>query len=87
MSPTIAVIAALAGALVTWLVAARRFSGKIATTEAKDLWEEARSIRGWAYEEINSLRERLDEAEGAYEKCRKENKELRIRITTLEQNL
>lgn len=52
-----------------YLMAARKMSGKIATTEAHDLWEESRAIREWSAaridkcdEEIQALREQLREA-------------------------
>lgn len=39
------VVVALLAALGGWLVAARRLSGRIATSEAADLWKEAGAIR------------------------------------------
>ena len=80
-------LAAVIGALVTYLVAARRLSGKIASSEAKDLWEEAGKIRDWAYTEIDSLRKRLEAAERAHESCLKENAELRRRVSALENKI
>lgn len=50
-----AVAAALVGALASYIVAARRFSGKIETTEAKELWAESRAIRKWSQERIETL--------------------------------
>jgi len=41
--------------LVTFFVTARRLSGKVATSEAKDLWVESRSIR----EDLNRRNEYL----------------------------
>jgi hypothetical protein len=49
------IIALFAAPLVTYLVAARQFSGKIATSDATDLWEESRSIRDWSQKRINEL--------------------------------
>lgn len=46
------------GPLVTYLVTARRLSGKISTSAATDLWEESRSIRQdyqKRIEELNSV--------------------------------
>lgn len=50
------VVAAFAGALGAYVAAARRLSGKVATSEAASLWEESASIRA-------DYRERLVEAE------------------------
>jgi hypothetical protein len=69
----IPVIAALAGPVVAYLVAARRFSGKIETTEAADLWRESRDIRKWSRDRIEQLEHRIAHLED-------ENKELRTRL-------
>lgn len=56
MDPTlIAIIAAIAAPLVTYLVAARRFSGKIESSDAKELWAESRAIRDWSQGRIAVL--------------------------------
>ncbi len=52
---TSAILAALIGAGASYVVAARRFSGKIETTEAKELWAESRAIRKWSQERIETL--------------------------------
>lgn len=72
-----AVAAALIGALASYIVAARRFSGKIETTEAKDLWEESRAIRKWSQERIETLNELVLRLE-------RRNKELEDRVDHLE---
>ena len=63
------ILAAGIGAIGAYLAAAHRMSGKIASTEAHDLWEESRSIREWATarvdkcdEEIVRLNKLLDDA-------------------------
>jgi hypothetical protein len=55
--------AALIGSLVTWLLAMRRFSGKIETTEARDLWAESASIREWSRQRIEALERRVNDLE------------------------
>lgn len=60
---TVALVAAMAGPLVTYFIAARRFSGKIATSDAAQLWTESRDIRNWSQAritELNALVSRLE---------------------------
>lgn len=52
-------LSALVGALVTWMVARRRSSGKINTTEAETLWLEGQSMRADLRAEIVSLRDEV----------------------------
>ena len=61
----IPLIAALAAPIVTYLVAARRLSGKIATSEAATLWEEGRLIR-------EEYRRRFEDCEKQLKVCRHE---------------
>jgi membrane protein YqaA with SNARE-associated domain len=70
---TLAIIAAVAGSLVTWLVAVRRFSGKVETSEARDLWAESAAIREWSRRRIEDLEARVETLEG-------ENSRLRARM-------
>lgn len=72
-----AVAAALIGALASYIVAARRFSGKIETTEAKDLWAESRAIRKWSQERIETLN-------GLVARLETRNAELETRVDHLE---
>lgn len=65
------VIAAILGPIGAYVVAARKMSGKIATTEAAQLWEESRAIREWSAKrmeacdaECSNLRNALTEALG-----------------------
>lgn len=64
MSPAaVAIIIALAAPVGAYLVAARRFSGKIKTSEAEELWAESRAIRQDSAERIkilNGIVERLE---------------------------
>lgn len=59
----IALIAALAAPIVSYVVAARRFSGKIETSDAKELWAESRSIREWSQARIAALNEDVERLE------------------------
>lgn len=65
MTPIAAAIAvALVAAGGAYLVALRQFSGKIETSDAKDLWAESRSIREWSQDrikELNDVIERMGE--------------------------
>lgn len=60
MDPIIGVIAvAIVGPLGTYLVAARRLSGKIGSSEASELWQESRSMRDWSQAQIELLTARI----------------------------
>jgi predicted RNase H-like nuclease (RuvC/YqgF family) len=52
----VALIAAVVGPVGTYIIAGRRLSGRIDTTEAASLWEESRAMR-------TDYRDRLAEAE------------------------
>jgi len=69
----LAIIVALAAPVGAYLVAARRFSGKIETSDAKDLWKEAASLRKWSMERIQQLEARIEALE-------KENQGLRGKL-------
>ena len=78
MTPTVVVItiiAACAAPLGAYLIAARRFSGRIESSDAKDLWAESRSIRDWSQGRIASLEARVAHLE-------EENRALRAQIAT-----
>lgn len=51
-----ALIGTLAGVAATYVVAKRRSSGRIATSEAADLWKASESIRHDLTEDVKSLR-------------------------------
>jgi chromosome segregation ATPase len=53
-------VAALAAPFVTYVVTARRFSGKIATSDATDLWAESKAIREWSQERMAQMSQDLD---------------------------
>lgn len=51
-----ALIGTLAGVAATYIVARRRSSGRIATSEAADLWQASESIRHDLSEDVKTLR-------------------------------
>jgi chromosome segregation ATPase len=63
------IVVALIAALGTYLGLVRRTSGKITTTEAGKLWEEATTLRGVYRDEIARLREEIEELEGEARAC------------------
>jgi hypothetical protein len=77
------ILVALISPLGAYLVAAHKMSGKIATTEAAQLWEESRSIREWSAaridkcdEEIGRLTDQLRIARARITEVEKENRRL-----------
>lgn len=79
----IGVLGALVVAGGAYFAAARRLSGKIATSEAASLWEESKSIRDdyrdrlrEADDRVVRLEERIAEAERHANKMARENLEL-----------
>lgn len=71
------VIAAVVGGAVTLLVATRRLSGKVATSEAGQLWKEAAAIRADCREQIRELRAVVDAQEATIDKLREELRNVR----------
>lgn len=57
------ILGILVGPLLTYLVAARKLSGRIKDSEASSLWEESRSIREWSTERVRELTKHIDELE------------------------
>lgn len=70
------IVVALIGPLGAYLVAARRFSGKIASSDATDLWAESRSIREWSQKQLDQLAIRIRTVE-------EENTQLRATVHSL----
>ena len=68
MNSSVAVIVALIGILVaplvTYIIATRRLSGKIRTSEAADLWAESAAMRHDYQTENERLRGRVTDLEG-----------------------
>lgn len=58
--------------LVALMIAARRFSGKVGSSEAAQLWAESRAIRQEAQERILDLEKRVKELEHENYKLRLE---------------
>lgn len=67
-----AIIVGCLSPLVTWLMAARRFSGKIQTTEASDLWRESAAIREWMERRVEVLNRRVAHLEEELTDCQEE---------------
>jgi uncharacterized protein YqfA (UPF0365 family) len=66
------IIAAVIAALGTYLLAARRFSGKIATSEANQLWKEAAAIREDCRKQVTELRAYVVSLEALIQTLREE---------------
>lgn len=82
----VAILGVVFAPLLTYLIAARKLSGKIQTSEAGDLWEEASKLRQEYREEairlsgeIAILRRRLEHCESVMQ----ENIDLRQQIKEL----
>lgn len=54
----------LTGSLLTYLMAARKASGRIRSSDASDLWEESSAIRRECAERVRVLETRVSELEG-----------------------
>jgi hypothetical protein len=77
------VIGAFIAPVGAYLLAVRKMSGKIATTEAAQLWEESRAIREWSAaridkcdEEIIRLKAELEVAKARIAELEKERRRL-----------
>jgi hypothetical protein len=66
--------------VAAYLVAKRQFSGRIETTEAKELWAESRSIRQQAFDRIAELNRVVARLEERIEDLEQENANLRSRL-------
>jgi hypothetical protein len=80
----VAIIVALIAPIGAYLLAARKMSGKINTSEATDLWAESKAIRDWSAErlkacdeEIAALRTALSSALSRIDALEKENNRLK----------
>lgn len=62
-SVVIVLAVAVFGPLLTYIIAARRLSGKIKNSEASDLWAESRAIREWSSGQVKELTTQLDALE------------------------
>lgn len=77
---TFTLVAALVGSLVTYLIARRKNSGRVDTSEAGVLWEEGRLIR-------QELREELALAREENIALKKENAKMRASLDTQDQHI
>lgn len=84
------IIVALAGPIFAYLAAARRLSGKITTTDASKLWDEAGNLRKEYKTELNELRvivsklrDSVKDLEAQNDILHLENGELRLEVTKL----
>lgn len=83
----VAVVIAVLAPLFTYLGIARRTSGRIATTEASKLWEEAGSLRTVYRDEITRLRQSIEEIEARLDAVEIENANLRAKNSDLEREI
>jgi chromosome segregation ATPase len=88
------VIAAIVGPLGAYLLAARKLSGKVATSDATDLWAESRSIREWSTArigaldmEVSLLRARIGLVEQQNDSLSRENSRLMEQIHDLNETI
>lgn len=71
----VAVAVALIAPLGAYLVAARQFSGKIESSDAKELWAESKAIREWSQARIADLYDRVRALEQSNDTLERENRE------------
>lgn len=95
------IVIALITALGTYLAVVRKTSGRIGTTEASKLWDEATSLRAVYQGEIARLRAEVNQVEEEVQACqqvideqreelrhlRRRNDELERQITRLQREL
>lgn len=82
----IAITALILAPLLGYFTIVRRASGKIATSEAEQLWEESRSIREWATKRIAELNGVVERLEKKVEELESHNESLSLengRLTSL----
>lgn len=73
VDPMVIFVLSLVGPLVTYLIAARQFSGKIATSDASELWRESKEIRDWGTTRIAELSATVEILERRVTKCEQQN--------------
>lgn len=84
MDPALlALVGSLAAALGGYLVATRRLSGRINTTEAADLWKESGEIRKWSQGRIDAQDAKIARLEERIDGLFKENRSLTDQIVVL----
>lgn len=80
----VAVAAVVVSPLLGWLAAARRFSGKIDTSDASKLWAESASMRDDYRRQIEALTTRVEKLELMNADLASANGEQAARIAELE---
>jgi chromosome segregation ATPase len=80
-------VAAFISALGAYLIAARRFSGKIGSSDAAELWLESRSIRDWSSARILELNQLVGKLEGRVDVVEEQNTSLGRENTDLMQRI
>jgi hypothetical protein len=75
-APLLTFLGLIIGALGTYLIAARRLSGKVTTSDAAELWKESREIRIELEGRNRYLSKRLDELASELADLRRENSRL-----------
>jgi predicted RNase H-like nuclease (RuvC/YqgF family) len=85
------VVSALISPLIAYVVATRRLSGKVNTSEASELWKESSSIREdyrerlrYSDESIRRLEGRVQNLEASNDELLAENRQLRLRVDELQ---
>lgn len=61
--PVLSFLGVVIGAGVTWLIAKRKSSGNVETSDAADLWRESQDMRSFLHAEVVELRARRSELE------------------------
>lgn len=84
------IFAAIVSPIGAYILAARKMSGKIGTSDAEQLWEESRSIREWSTKrieacdaEILDLRQSLRDARRRIADLEDQNDQLRREVEEL----
>lgn len=75
--PLLALLGVVVTAAVSWFIARRAKSGKIETTEAKDLWVEANSMRHELRDQVKALQDEILALKTEGKSCRDEVTKLR----------
>lgn len=83
----IALIVAFITPIVTYLITARQFSGKIETSAAKDLWSESSDIRRWSLERIRELNQTVTHLEERVSVLEAEKGTLQTKLNKCESRL
>lgn len=72
----VAIVVAIIGPFLTYLISSRKMSGEIRHSEATELWAESRSIREYSSGRIKELDDHIDDLEERLTKVELANTEL-----------